>query len=256
MRKWLKAFYLLLFLSVVPGFSVAIKPEVPLLESIMTVKQLKAKFSGQTVVARSVDGKRQKMVIYFATNGKVELAEKGRLKYGKWKIRKDDRLCINLKDAKRDCRVIVKKGSEYRQYVVKLDGNHKHELTYVSFQKGKALERLSESPLLPPGTLDKREVVALFSGKTVESVTAKKGRVSHSYYDKDGRVEQLRGGDRRFGTWRVTQRGRICLQMEDMAVKCRIIVKEGDKYKKYIVRKNGRHQHSVSYRNFKDGKHL
>jgi hypothetical protein len=42
--------------------------------------------------------------------------------------------------------------------------------------------------------------------------------------------------------------------METLGEKCRIIVKEGDEYKKYIVKKNGHHQHSVSYRNFAPGK--
>jgi hypothetical protein len=106
------------------------------------------------------------------------------------------------------------------------------------------------------GTLKRDEVVELFSGMTVESVTAVKGRASQTYYDPAGTVEQVRGDQVRFGTWRVTDNARICLQMEGLAEKCRIIVREGDDVKKYIVKKNGRHQHSVSYYRFTPGRHL
>ena len=129
-------------------------------------------------------------------------------------------------------------------------------MTYVEFRKGNHLAQMSLEPLLPKGTLDREQIIKLFSGKTVESVTASKGRISHSYYVQDGSLVQVRNGQKRSGKWRVTRTGRICLQMEGMAEKCRIIVNEKGKYKKYIVKKNGRHQHSVSYRNFIDGKQL
>lgn len=256
MTKFTKIFSFLIFLCVAQGIAVGVIQALSLPEQTLTAKEIQALFSDQTVAARSVDGKSQEMVIYFGPHGQVEMAKDGRLEQGKWTVREDDRLCINMEKSARDCRIIVKNGSEYRQLAVKLDGNHRHELNYVAFRKGEALAQMSESPLLPRGTLDQKEVLALFSGKTVESVTANKGRISHSYYNKDGRVDQLRNGKTRSGTWRVTNQGRMCLQMEDMAVKCRIIVKDGDEYKKYIVRKNGDHQHSVSYRKFRDGKHL
>ena len=85
-------------------------------------------------------------------------------------------------------------------------------------------------------------------------MTAKQGRTSLSYYSPDGKVEQLRNGVIRHGTWRVTSSAKICLQMENLKEKCRIVVKEGDEYKKYIVKRNGAHQHSVSYRKFMQGK--
>jgi hypothetical protein len=113
---------------------------------------------------------------------------------------------------------------------------------------------MSTKPLLPLGTLKKEQVIKLFSGQTVESVTASKSRVSQSYYSPDGTVEQVRNGAKRYGKWRVRSDARICLQMEALEEKCRIIVKEGDEYQKYIVKKNGHHQHSVSYRKFAPGK--
>ena len=85
-------------------------------------------------------------------------------------------------------------------------------------------------------------------------MTASQGRVSLSYYALDGTVEQIRDGARRNGTWRVSKNDRMCLQMENLQERCRIIVREGDEYKKYIVKKNGNHQHSVSYRKFVLGK--
>jgi hypothetical protein len=173
---------------------------------------------------------------------------------GTWNIRDDGRLCTNLESSGRDCRIIVKQGGQYQQYAVKKDGNHRYELTYGIFHQGKHLAKLSKEPLLPVGTLTKKEVIELFSGKTFESVTVSKGRVSQTYYDPGGTLEQLQDGKKRFGKWRVTNSDRICLQMEDLQEKCRIIVMENGEIEKYIVKKNGQHQHSVSYRKFTPGK--
>lgn len=150
--------------------------------------------------------------------------------------------------------MIVKSGDHYRQYIAKLDGNHKHELTYVSFKEGDHLAKMSKTPILPSGTLTRKEVITLFSGNTVESITVRKKRVSLSFYAPDGTIEQVRNGKKRYGKWRVKKNGRMCLKMENLREKCRIIVHEKGKYNKYIVKKNGRHQHSVTYRQFVPGK--
>jgi len=112
---------------------------------------------------------------------------------------------------------------------------------------------LAAQVALPEGTLSRQEVIELFSGYTVQSVTAVRGRTSLSYYAPDGELRQLRNEQKRFGHWRVTENGYMCLQMEDLPEKCRIIVREGGLYKKYIVKRNGQHQHSVSYRSFVEG---
>ena len=109
---------------------------------------------------------------------------------------------------------------------------------------------------LPPGTLSADELLRLFSDKTVYSVTAVRKRESVSYYASSGELLQMRNGVKRTGHWRVTANDRICLQMENLPEKCRIVVKEDGEYKKYIVKKNGRHQHSVSYVEFRDGNPL
>ena len=116
-----------------------------------------------------------------------------------------------------------------------------------------AAEQQKKPTLLPDGTLTADQLTALFSDKTVESITAVKERVSLSYYASDGKMRQTRNGQTRFGTWRVRADGRICLQMEQLREKCRIIVKKDGIYKKYIVRKSGRHQNTVNYLKFWSG---
>ena len=227
--------------------------EIVLPDGALNAKQIERQFKDKSAVAKVAEKKRAE-VYYFAEDGSVIEARDGFQKTGKWSVRDDGRLCIDLKGEHRDCRMIIKEGDNYHQYAAKLDGNHRYEQTYSDFRHGNQLPDLSNKPLLPLGTLKKKQVIKLFSGQTVESVTASKSRVSHTYYAPDGSVEQIRNGTKRYGTWRVSSDARICLQMEDRREKCRIIVKEGDEYKKYIVKKNGHHQHSVSYRKFAPGK--
>lgn len=221
----------------------------------LNAEQIEAQFKGKSTVAKVADKERVE-VYYFAEDGNVIEVRDGWQKSGKWYVRDDGRLCIDLEGEHRDCRMIIKEGNDYHQYAAKLDGNHRYEQTYSDFRNGNQLLKMSPAPLLPFGTLKKKEVIELFSGRTVESVTASQSRVSHTYYAPDGAVEQVRNGNKRYGKWRVTSDARICLQMEDRREKCRIMVKEGDEYKKYIVKKNGHHQHSVSYRKFAPGKQL
>lgn len=110
-----------------------------------------------------------------------------------------------------------------------------------------------ESVTLPPGTLDAAAVTALFSGKTVESVTDSSGRVSLTYYGANGELRQLQNGAKRSGTWKVRDDGRICLEFPGDSSQCRIIVKEGDIYRKYVVKLNGMHKPVVTYRSFSPG---
>lgn len=256
MQKWRYTLLCSVLFCMIPVVALAAGQDLQIPAGTLGAKQIKKLFAGRTVAANVVAGNKQELVAYFGRDGRVKLVKRGRQQKGKWKVRKDGRLCIKLKGAARDCRILVKKGNSYQQYAVKKDGQNRHELTYVKFRKGEHLAAMSEAPLLPQGTLEKRQVLMLFSGKTVESVTARRGRVSHSYYAEDGRVEQRRDGVSRYGKWRVTRQGRICLQMEDRAEKCRIIVRQDGVYKKYIVKKNGRHQHSVSYRKFRSGRRL
>jgi hypothetical protein len=110
-----------------------------------------------------------------------------------------------------------------------------------------------ESVQLPPGTLDAASVTALFSGKTVESVLDKTGRVSLTYYSPTGELRQLQNGEMRSGSWEVREDGRICLAFPGDDQQCRIIVKESGVYRKYVVKKNGNHVPVVTYKSFREG---
>lgn len=124
------------------------------------------------------------------------------------------------------------------------------------FWGGQVVWAADPGEVLPPGTLTTTELLARFSGQTVDAITAVQGRRSVSYYDPGGEMRQQRLGQTRRGRWRVTTDSRICLQMEELPEKCRIVVKEGEEYRKYIVKKNGRHQHTVTYHGFRRGNPL
>lgn len=235
------------------SFAMADKPEIPLPQGVLNATQIKQLVLGKTVAAM-VEGKDRDRVFFFGKDGKLQQVRDGWQRSGTWEVREDGRLCTELKGAGRDCRIIVKQGQEYRQYAVKKDGNHRYEMTYTKFLDGEKLAAVSNRPLLPEGTMKRKKIVKLFSGQTVESVTASKGRVSQTYYNPDGTLEQRRDGAKRYGKWRVTKNARMCIQMESLEEKCRVIVEEDGAIKKYIVQKNGRHKHSVSYRNFTPGK--
>lgn len=117
------------------------------------------------------------------------------------------------------------------------------------------IEKKSDSAaiMLPAGTLDAASVKALFSGYTVESKLDSSGRVSQTYYNPDGRLRQLQDGAKRDGAWKVRDDGRICLQFGNEREKCRIIVKEGETYVKYLVKKNNMHERVLSYTAFRKG---
>jgi hypothetical protein len=107
---------------------------------------------------------------------------------------------------------------------------------------------------LPPGTLSAKELRRLFRDRTVLSRTVVQERESFSYYHPDGEVRQLRDGQKRYGRWRVLKNGRICLQMEQLPEKCRIVALQPDgSYRKFVVKRNGDHQPSVDYVRFWPG---
>ena len=150
--------------------------------------------------------------------------------------------------------MLIRNMADIGQYVAKKDGNHRLELTYVNFNNGNKLLALVKSSSPPLVKLKKEEIIMLFSDKTVESKTVRKGRVSLTYYRPDGTLEVSRNGKKHSGAWRVTDNNRMCLNIENSKEKCRIIVKQGAFYSKYIVKKNGQHQQSINYRRFMPGK--
>ena len=104
-----------------------------------------------------------------------------------------------------------------------------------------------------PGTLNTEEVTTLFSGKTVESRLDKSGRISQTYYNPNGELRQLQHGKVRNGIWRVTKKGRICLQFAGKKESCRAIVQEGPVYRKYIVKGDGNYIPIITYLSFRSG---
>ena len=106
---------------------------------------------------------------------------------------------------------------------------------------------------LPDGTLTADEVRALFSGKTVKSVTFSKGRVSDIYYGQGGELRQVRNDEVRAGTWKVKNNGRLCMKIAEGKKRCRIIVRTGSNYVKYVVRNDGNHEPVVRYISFEKG---
>ncbi len=251
-RYWFLMF-IALFLLTVSERPLLAKTLLPV--NALPAEEIKSLVSDQTaevVFAESKNGG----LIYFNLNGELIQVKNNRLYEGLWRVESSDRLCIRINGKSWKCRMLIKNGSQIDQYIVKKDGNHQRELIYEKFYKGKKLLKLAKAPILPSGTLNKESVIKIFSNKTVKSKTVHKGRVSLTYYDPSGTLEQLRNGMKRYGTWRVTKNGRICLSFEGSQEKCRIIVKEGKIYKKYIVKKSGQHWHSVSYRQFLPGKEL
>ncbi len=247
----------LVFLSFLVIFQplTALGAKIALPEGTLSRLQVKKLILWQTVEAVNLKGK-QPRLIYFGPNGELRQVREQKLELGRWEVTKKGRLCLEVENRNRECRILVPGPGDYRLYQVKKSASHIHTLTFVTFHPGDKLVELTKGPILPRGTLGEKAVKKLFRKKTVESVTANKGRVSLTYYGPKGKVIQERNGQHRMGKWRVTNDGRICLQMENRKEKCRIIVKEGKVYKKYIVKKNGQHQHSVSYRRFIKGNQL
>lgn len=118
---------------------------------------------------------------------------------------------------------------------------------------GCAVKKSQKEMPLPLGTLTASEVNVLFTGYTVESVLNSSGRKSLTYYNPNLEMIQLQNGAKRSGYWRVREDGRICLKFGTEDEKCRIIVKEGETYYKYIVKKSGNHERVLSYTSFRKG---
>lgn len=113
---------------------------------------------------------------------------------------------------------------------------------------------LTATPVqLPAGTLDADAVRALFADKTVEAVDDTSHIVSQTYYYPNSLLRQTVKGKIYNGTWTVRKDGRLCEQVNCREKKCRIIVKEGDVYKKYVVKRDNNHRSETTYKSFKKG---
>lgn len=106
---------------------------------------------------------------------------------------------------------------------------------------------------LPAGTLDAAAVKALFADNSVEAVDDMSHVASLTYYYPNSLLRQTVKGKVYNGTWTVRKDGRLCEQINCRDKKCRIIVKEGDVYKKYVVKRDNNHRLETTYKSFKKG---
>jgi hypothetical protein len=220
---------------------------------ILTASEIKKQVEGKTAEVIFIN-KKEKGVFFFNQNGEFQRLINNWLENGNWQVKDNDRLCIRIAGENWKCRMLIKDMEGIGQFIVKKNGKHRRELTYQNFTDGNKLLELSNSASPPLEKLNKKEIIKLFSEKTVESETVRKGRVSMTYYYPDGTLKLLRNSHEYSGVWRVTDDGRMCLKLEASKEKCRIIVRQGSSYSKYIVKNNGQHQRSIDYRRFMPGK--
>jgi hypothetical protein len=117
-------------------------------------------------------------------------------------------------------------------------------------------ERLALSSLpfsVAQEKLTEEEVRALFVGKTVDTHNRRTKLNSVTYYHPNGQAIQKRLWSKRSGRWTIEDNGKICLAFGDRSMKCRYIVKEGDRYYKVKSDSDGEPQKIVRYRAFADG---
>ena len=231
----------------------SLQAKVPRPKDILSASEITSLISGQTVEVSLVKAEGSGL-FYFSSDGEFRQLIDNWLEVGHWKVDKRDRLCISLAEGPWKCRLLVRNIKDIGQYVVKKNGSYRRELTYENFIYGNKLLDLTKSSSTFLEKLTKEEIVMLFTNKTVESETVRKGRVSLTYYRSNGTLELFRNGKKHSGAWRVTENNRMCLKIENSKEKCRIIVKQGASFSKYIVKKNGQHQRSINYRRFLPGK--
>lgn len=220
---------------------------------VLSAMEIKKLVEGKTAEVFFIK-KQEKGVFFFNSNGEFQRLINNWLENGNWQVKEKDRLCIRITGESWKCRMLIKDKEGIGQFIVKKNGKHQRQLTYENFTDGNKLLELTKTSSPPLEKLNKKEIVMLFSDKTVESETVRKGRVSMTYYYPDGTLELLRNGEEHPGVWRVTDDDKMCLKLENSKEKCRIIVRQGSSYSKYIVKKNGKHQRSINYRWFRPGK--
>ncbi|MDH3900448.1 MAG: DUF995 domain-containing protein [Gammaproteobacteria bacterium] len=95
------------------------------------------------------------------------------------------------------------------------------------------------------------EVMALFSGKTVDYTLVTRDRAVSAYYAEEGSMRGMSGGNKMSGSWSVSDKGELCIDY-GKGLRCRHIIEEDGVYKKY-KEKDGKKIHVVTYYKFTDG---
>lgn len=100
-------------------------------------------------------------------------------------------------------------------------------------------------------TLTGAEVIALFSGKTVDYTIIRQGFSVSVYYAGDGSMRGVSRGKKMAGNWHVNDKGELCIEY-GKGDRCRHVVEEDGVYRKY-KEENGKQIHIVTYHTFTDG---
>jgi hypothetical protein len=113
---------------------------------------------------------------------------------------------------------------------------------------------LGGTTALADNELSAAEVTELFSGKTVEGINVGKGYSFKAYFDPNGTVRAKYPVGGRQGKWRVDKKGRKCIKWEDQSKeKCFVLVKEGEVYEEFKIKKDGRRKHVATFKKFTEG---
>jgi hypothetical protein len=100
------------------------------------------------------------------------------------------------------------------------------------------------------GEMSKDEIVAAFSGKTVEGNHHTKDYEFKRYYDPNGTIYSVSDKKgKREGKWSAEE-GKLCEGFRKN--KCHKVVREGDVIRKY----NKKGKNNITYKKFTDGKNI
>jgi hypothetical protein len=117
------------------------------------------------------------------------------------------------------------------------------------------------------GSMPADEVIALFSGNTVEGERRDGGapgidapnRLENfttpfiAYFGHDGTVKQKTSGKPKAGKWRVTDGGDLCIKWTGKKESCAPVHKEGKVYKRVIKKRSGFILKELGYIRFTPG---
>ncbi len=101
----------------------------------LNAAEVTALFSGKTVESK-LDSTGRISLSYYNPDGSVHQLQEGQIRDGKWRVKKDGRICLQMEQKSESCRIIVHEGSVYRKYIVRGDGDHTPIITYTSFRNG------------------------------------------------------------------------------------------------------------------------
>lgn len=94
--------------------------------------------------------------------------------------------------------------------------------------------------------LTEEEVLKLISGNTIKGIYLDQKIPFESYFDPDGTVYQNRDGESFEGKWFVDKQGTHCVKWQGKEPKCRIVVRDNEQYKEFIInKKTGKRDYSL-----------